>query len=135
MITDEVIKEIYRKFSKPHKDVRELRLDYFAELLSKHHSLTITDDEVVINDVEDFSPFKRFLIRSLNAVLEFDKNVAFVFRGHILFLSKESPEMRIHIKPERKRSTRAYCRKIPLLELRLLHPSKNIDMTWYAKFH
>ncbi len=104
MITDEVIKEIYRKFSKPHKDVRELKLDYFAELLSEHHSLTITDDEVVINDVEDFSPFKRFLIRSLNAVLEFDKNVAFVFRGHILFLSKESPEMRIHIKPERKRS-------------------------------
>lgn len=104
MITDEVIKEIYRKFSKPHKDVRELKLDYIAELLSEHHSLTITDDEVVINDVEDFSPFKRFLIRSLNAVLEFDKNVAFVFRGHILFLSKESPEMRIHIKPERKRS-------------------------------
>lgn len=104
MITDSVIKEIYQKFKKPQRKPEELNLDYFLPILQQHHSIKQLDDEIIIEDLEEFNPFRRFLIRSLTAVLEFDKRIAFVFRNHILFFGKENDEMRVHIKPERPKS-------------------------------
>lgn len=104
MITDSVIKEIYKKFSKPLKNREDLRLDYFLPMLKEYHSIERVEDEIILNDLEEYNPFRRFLIRSLNAVLEFDKMIAFVFRNHILFLGKEDNQMRVHIKPEKKPS-------------------------------
>lgn len=104
MITDSVIKEIYKKFDKPHKRREDLNLDYFLSLLKDHHSIKWDDDEIIIEDLEEFNPFRRFLLRSVNTVLEFDKMIAFVFRNHILFLGKTDDQMRVHIKPEKKKS-------------------------------
>lgn len=101
MITDQVIQEAYRKFKKPPKNPEELNLDYFLGLLSKHHNLRQFDGEIFIEDLEEFSPFRRFLIRSIHAVLEFDKMVAFIFRNHILFFSKEDNQLRVHMRPEK----------------------------------
>jgi len=104
MITDAVIKEIYKKFKKPPHNEEELELDYFIDLLKKHHKLKIDNDgikEVIIENLDEFNPFRRFLVRNLHAVLEFDKNVAFVFPNHILFLGKESDSCNVHIKPEK----------------------------------
>ncbi|MBD5191182.1 MAG: hypothetical protein HDS93_04920 [Bacteroidales bacterium] len=101
MITDQVIKEIYKVYIKPPKDRAELRLDYFRDLLAPNHDLGIDDDEIIINNLEEFNPFRRFLIRSINAILEFDKFVAIVFRNHILFMNKEDSNIRIHIRPEK----------------------------------
>lgn len=108
MINDQVINEIYRKFSSPHKKIEDLNLDYFIPLLQEHHSIEKNDSgiisEIVIKDLDEYNPFRRFLVRSLNAVLEFDKMIAFVFKNHILFLGKESNQMRVHIKPMKKKS-------------------------------
>ncbi len=104
MITDNVIKEIYKKFSKPHANDEELRLDYFIPMLVENHRIRLEDKEIIIDDLDEFNPFRRFLVSSLNAVLEFDKMVAFVFRNHILFLGKEDNQMRVHIKPEKPKS-------------------------------
>ncbi len=104
MITDNAIKEIYKKFNKPLKNREDLQLDYFLPILKEFHSIEVSDEEIILNDFEEYNPFRRFLIRSLNAVLEFDKMIAFVFRNHILFLGKEDNQMRVHIKPEKKPS-------------------------------
>lgn len=104
MITDNVIKEIYKKFNKPHKHEEELNLDYFLNLLKENHSISRDGIEIIIEDLDEYNPFRRFLIRSINAILEFDKMIAFVFRNHILFLGKEDSQMRVHIKPEKPRS-------------------------------
>lgn len=104
MITDSVIKEIYKKFGKPSKNVDDLNLDYFIPLLREFHDIRKMDDEIIIEDLDEYNPFRRFLIRSVNAVLEFDKMIAFVFRNHILFLGKEDDQMRVHIKPEKPKS-------------------------------
>ncbi|MCM1377217.1 MAG: hypothetical protein NC097_02770 [Clostridium sp.] len=104
MITEEVIKEIYKKYKKPPKDSSELELDKYIKMLSVHHNIKTDGFEVVLEDLDEFDPFRRFLIRSLNAVLDFDKMVAFVFRNHILFLGKEGKAMRVHLKPEEKQS-------------------------------
>lgn len=101
MINEKVIREIYRKFSKPHNDRSELRLEHYIKML-KHHAIILDNDEIIMSNLDEFNPFRRFLIRSINAVLEFDKMVALVFRSHIIFLSKDSDQMRIHMKPERR---------------------------------
>lgn len=109
MINESVIQEIYKKFSKPHKRVEDLQLDYYLPILQAHHSIEHREvspqiSEIIINDLDEYNPFRRFLVRSLNAVLEFDKMIAFVFRNHILFFGKESNQMRVHIKPLKKKS-------------------------------
>lgn len=104
MVTEKVIQEIYKKFRKTHKNVADLRLDYFLPMLEKHHSIENDGFEIVLKDVEEYNPFRRFLIRNLNAVLEFDKLIAFVFKNHILFMGKEDNQLHVHIKPEEKPS-------------------------------
>lgn len=103
MITQEVINEIYKNYNKPCKNEEELNLPYFVELLKPHHKLTLDDIEVVVESEEEFSPFRRFLKRGLYAVLEFDRNVAFVFQSHILFFSKSDSNMSVHFRPAEKK--------------------------------
>lgn len=102
MITEATIKEIYKKFGKSPKRAEELNLPYYLDLLKENHKIRETMDEIILDDLEEFNPFKRFLKRGINAVLEFDKMVAVVFRNHIIFLSKEDRGMRIHMKPEKQ---------------------------------
>jgi len=102
MITDKVIKEIYQKYTKPCKNHEEL--DRYLGILKENHNISFNDMEVVLEDLEEFNPFRLFLKRSIYGVLEFDSMIAFVFRSHILFFSKGDNQMRVHIKPEKKRS-------------------------------
>lgn len=101
MITEATIKEIYKKFGKSPKNIEELNLPYYLDILKDNHKIRETMDEIILDDLEEFNPFKRFLKRGINAVLEFDKMVAVVFRNHIIFLSKEDRGMRIHMKPDK----------------------------------
>lgn len=104
MVTEQVIKEIYKRFKKPHKDADELNLDYFLDILKETHKIDLSDSEVIIEDLEEFNPFRRFLIRSLHTILEFENVIAFVFGNHILFLGKKDNSIRVHIKPDEPQS-------------------------------
>lgn len=104
MITEEVIKEIYKNYNKPAKNEEELNLPYIINLLSPHHKLTEDGDEIIVESIEEFSPFRRFLKRGLFAVLEFDSNVAFVFKNHLLFFNKKSNQMSVHFAPAKEPS-------------------------------
>lgn len=100
MITKEVIKDIYKEYNKPNGNLEELNIPYFLKLLEANHKLKLDGDELVFDDMEEFDPFRRILVRNLHAILEFSKMVAFVFPNHILFLGKRSPEISVHFKPE-----------------------------------
>jgi len=98
MITDRVIKEIYRKYNKEVKNPEDLKLDHFINLLAPFHQIRMEDKEVIFEDQEEFSPFRRFLIRGLYGIIEFDQQIAFVFRNHIIFLNKNSKDMWVHMR-------------------------------------
>ncbi|MCM1369742.1 MAG: hypothetical protein NC204_05150 [Candidatus Amulumruptor caecigallinarius] len=104
MITEEVIQEIYSKYKKPPHDLQELNVPYFIEMLRPFHQIEESDDEIIIGNEEEFNPFKRFLKRGIYGILEFDKYVAIVFKSHILFLSKKSDTVSVHMRPEKKTS-------------------------------
>lgn len=101
MITKEVIRDIYKEYGKPADSIDELRLPHFINMLKSHHKLQFDGDELVFEDMEEFNPFRRILVKNMHAVLEFSKMVAFVFPNHILFLGKRSPELSVHFKPEK----------------------------------
>lgn len=100
MITPQVIKDIYKEYKHPSDSLEDLRLPYFLKLLEPHHKLKYDGDEIIFDDMEEFNPFRRILVRNLHAILEFNKMVAFVFPNHILFLDKRSPELSVHFNPE-----------------------------------
>ncbi len=104
MITDKVIKEIYKNYKKPCKNQQELQLPHFLDILKEHHNLSENNMEIIVNDLEEFNPFRRFLKRSIHAILEFDNIIAFVFRSHILFFSKDSNHIRVHMRPDEPKS-------------------------------
>lgn len=104
MITDEVIKDIYKNYNKTGRKPDELNVDYFIRLLTDTHLIYTDGDELVVDDMEENNPFRRFLIRSLTGILEFDKHVAFVFIDHILFFNKATGAMRVHFKKSKERS-------------------------------
>ena len=100
MITKEVIKDIYKEYKHPNQNLEDMSIPYFIKLLEPHHNLKYDKDELIFEDMEEFNPFRRILVRNLHAILEFNKMVAFVFPNHILFLGKRSPELSVHFKPE-----------------------------------
>lgn len=100
MITKEVIQDIYKQYNKPSANLEELRIPYFLKMLEPHHNLKFDGDELIFEDMEEFNPFRRILVKNMHVILEFSKTIAFVFPNHILFLGKRSPELSVHFKPE-----------------------------------
>ena len=105
MITDEVIREIYKTNKKPPKDLSELNLDEVMCTLKPFHDIKLSSDdlskaEVILPDLPESNPFRRFLVRSLHAIIEFDHMFAFVFHNHILFLGKKDNQLRVHFKQD-----------------------------------
>ncbi len=109
MITEEITREIYKKYAKIQDDID---IERHVDMLRQFHDISILENEVILNNLEEFNPFRRFLKRSLHAILEFDHNIAFVFSTHILFLSKDSPEIRVHLKPEKPEKPKSFLKKI-----------------------
>lgn len=104
MITKEVITEIYKNYKKPAKTKEELNLPHIFDILSTHHNFYMDEDEIIVESIEEFNPFRRFLIRALYAVLEFDRHVAFVFNSHILFFNKDDGKVSVHFAPTKQPS-------------------------------
>ncbi len=58
MITDQVIKDIYKKYSKPCKNMAELGIDGYLSILTEHHHIVSDDMEVVVEDLEGVQSFQ-----------------------------------------------------------------------------
>lgn len=100
MVTKEVIQDIYKNYRQPCENLEELGIEHYLAMLAPYHKLKFDGDELIFEDMEEFNPFRRILVRNLHTIIEFTKMVAFVFPNHILFLDKRSPELSVHFKPE-----------------------------------
>ena len=84
MITDDVIKEVYRRFDSPSESSSNLNIDYFMEILSPKYNIEIDGDKLIVNDLGE-NAFKVVLLKAINTIIEFDRFVAIVLRNHIIF--------------------------------------------------
>lgn len=99
MITKEVIKEIYKKFSKRPSSIDELNMPPLFEAAHPSHGISIEDDKIYINSIPRNSIFHSIPIKNINAILEFESVVAIVLHSSIIFLSKTDNKNYVNFKP------------------------------------
>ena len=103
MVTEDVIKEIYEKFDNPPKDPAELNLPYYIDKLKDYHPMRLDDGVIIVENVEEYSPLRRILVRRLTLVMEFTKCVAFAMPEHIFFFEKHGEGVHLHFCNSRKK--------------------------------
>lgn len=98
MIKPEIIKTLYKKSPLPAND---LNLELTKNNSLKHHSLQITETELIINSIDKNSPFHNIPLRNIRATEEIDNYYIIILRNSILFLNKENDEIHVHINVEK----------------------------------
>lgn len=98
MITQKTIKSIYRKYQRKPTNADELNISLLFEKNLENHGIEIKDDTIVINSVEQLSPFREIPIERIHAIIGFDLHVAIVLHSSIIFLSKDSDKVDIDLK-------------------------------------
>lgn len=98
MITNKAISEIYKKYSRRPKSIDELNIALLFEAAHKDHAISVEGNNLIINSQESWSPFHTISLDRVHAILDFDKTVAVVLHSSIIFISKESDAVHIHLK-------------------------------------
>lgn len=99
MITEQTINEIYKKFSKRPGSPDELNIPPLFEAVHPSHGIQIDEERLIINSLPKGSIFHSIPLKNINAILEFESNVAIVMHSSIIFLSKNDAGNYVHFKP------------------------------------
>lgn len=98
MIQKKVIDTIYKKFRNRPASPDELNIPLLFEQLPEETQIEVDGNDLVINSVDSLSPFHRIPVNHIHAIIEFDEAVAIVLHSAIVFLSKETGAMHVHIR-------------------------------------
>lgn len=100
MITNEVIKEIYKKYPKRVKSVDNLDFPMLFDGVGQMHDLLVDPEtqELTVASLSPDSPFHKVSLERVHAFLPFEEWVAIVMHSSILFLNKKKPIASVHIK-------------------------------------
>ena len=101
MIQQNVIKEIYRKYRRVPKRKDDLHLHILTDVLGGLVVVRLEGGEVVIISKNPDTHDIRIDISRIHGVIEFDFHVAIVLQGSIIFIAKETGEIRMHIKEDK----------------------------------
>lgn len=99
MITNSVIKEIYKRYRKRQKSIDDLEVELLFERLHPSHEIELVGDSLRVGSVPIESPFRDIALSAICKILDFEKHVAIVMHSSILFLNKEDNGVSVHIKP------------------------------------
>lgn len=101
MITKKVIDTLYKRYSKRPNSADDLNIALLFESAHPVHGIVIEDERVVINSVEDNSPFHRIPLKLIHSIVEFDEAVAIILHSSIIFLSRYDSDtpVSVHLKP------------------------------------
>lgn len=97
MITGKVIREIYKKYSKPLHSNSGLYMDLLNDI-SAVHDLKINNDYLIIGSVGEKSPFYSLPLKKIYGIVNFENCIAIVLHSSILFLDKNENKVQIHLK-------------------------------------
>lgn len=107
MITKQVIDNIYKSYPKRPTSPDKLNLGLLFGEAFDQHCFDIDDEHILINSIDAKSPFHSIPLRNIHAIVDFADHIAIVLHSSIIFLSKNSPEVHIHIKaPSRSLGSR-----------------------------
>ena len=99
MITEKVIKDLYKTYKKRPASADELDIGLLFEHLIDNHDFSIDDEaHLIINSFPTDSPFHRIALNHIHAIVEFEHKIAIVLHSSIIFLNKNDSRTYIHIR-------------------------------------
>lgn len=101
MVTEKVIEEIYKQYSRrpSSPDLLDIPLLFSDDI--EQHKIDLTDDHIVINSLDSRSPFHSISINRVHEILNFEKVIAIVLHSSIIFLNKHDSGVNVHIRMNR----------------------------------
>lgn len=99
MITKKVIDEVYRRYRKRPAGTDELDISTLFECAGDNHGISINEREIVIDSIDELSPFHRIELDRIHGIVRFEKTVAIVLHSSIIFLNVDNDGVSVHIKP------------------------------------
>ncbi|MDE5918327.1 MAG: hypothetical protein K2L91_00380 [Duncaniella sp.] len=112
MVTQEVIKTLYRQFNKPPKSVDELNLALLFDYAVENHGIFLDEESLYIGSVDPRSPFATLPLSRINEIVEFETVIAVVLPAAIVFLNKEDSDVNIHIRLDDDEEDRSIWSKL-----------------------
>ena len=104
MITRPVIQTLYKKYNKLPKSPDCLDMPLLFDYAAEHHNIEIDMEgpleALIINSITPDSPFHRIPLERIHAIVPFEEWVAVVLHSSIIFLSKTSPKVSVHLRSE-----------------------------------
>lgn len=98
MITKQVIDNIYKKYRSRPASPDQLNLPLLFEHAIDNHGLYVDDNDLVIENIPEDSPFHKLALDRVHGILEFERSVAIVLMNAILFLNKHDSGVNIHLR-------------------------------------
>lgn len=97
MIRPHIIGELYTKHSnKVGKNGCNLSL-LEADSIT-HHSILLDNDNAILGNLKKESPLYKIPLRNIIGLENLDNHVAIILKNSIIFLSKPSNDIKVHIK-------------------------------------
>ena len=104
MITRKVIQTLYKKYRMLPESPDCLDMPLLFDYASHHHNITIDMDgpvdALVIRSIDPDSPFHRIPLERIHAIVPFEEWVAIVLHSSIIFLSKRSSKVSVHVRTQ-----------------------------------
>lgn len=100
MVKPNRIKHLYRKHPLTDENRQDLELSRLLTDSLSQHLITIGKENIIINSVEEESPFRELPIKNIAGIEDLDQFTAIILRNSILFLSKFSTDIHVHINVE-----------------------------------
>ncbi len=104
MITRQVIKNIYKKYNKLPESPDCLDMALLFETVSEHHKISVDIngpvEYLIINSVDEQSPFHSIPLERIYAIIPFEEWVAIVLHSSIIFLNRDDERVCVNIREE-----------------------------------
>lgn len=104
MITKKVIQTLYKKYRKLPESPDFLDMPLLFDYAQEHHNVMIDMDgpvdSLLINSIDPASPFHRIPLDRIHAIVPFEEWVAIVLHSSIIFLSRTSNKVSVHVRME-----------------------------------
>lgn len=98
MISKKAIESVYRQYNKLPESPDCLDIILLFEGIHPAHCVEINGNELIINSVDDSSPFHKISLDRIYGIVEFEETVGIVLHSSIIFLGKRTPEVNVHLK-------------------------------------
>lgn len=98
MITKSVIENIYKQFADKPTTPDQLNLQLLFDYAMENHCIYVDGNDLIIESIQEDSPFHSIDLRRVRAILEFDRQIAIVLPASIVFLNKKDDGVHVHVR-------------------------------------